>query len=220
MTYSSSSTAAQERAQNPDTAPKYFKEAPVNYEIHNNEYSSGPYYYDQARNSWIFYIPGTFIPGPPVDPDNGNIWVDASSMYLMYVYNAGEMTFPGAVPDSWYALTTNKKAYDYLVLPIGDDGVDINIIDPPSNRVDIFQQSAVYFNRLDADIKVRLSESDGQGGTLYKWSSITQRSLEDAVEDPNMDFNTAVPAPALRQLMETTNALQARVDALNAQVNP
>jgi len=227
MTYSSNTspsgrstiTSAEQRAQNPDTAPKYFKEAPANFEITNNEYSSAPYYFDQARNSWIFYIPGTDIPGPPVDPDAGNIWVDPTNMYLMYVYNGGEMTFPGAEVETWYALTTNKRAYDYLILPIGVDGTDINIVNAPNDRINIFKQTVAYFNKLDADLKVRIKEDDGAGGTVYKWSSIAQRSLE-GITDPDVVFDETLPAPALRQLMESTNKLQARVDALFQQVNP
>lgn len=224
MTYSNpgngavTSSSAQQRSQNPDTAPKFFKETPTNYEITNNEYTSAPYYFDQARNSWIFYIPGTDIPGPPVDPDGGNIWVDPTNMYLMYVYNQGEMTFKEAEPETWYALTTNKRAYDYLVIPIGADGTDINILNAPNDRINIFKQTIVYFNKLDADIKVRLKEDDGQGGITYDWASITQRSMEP-IDDPDMIFDETLPAPALRQLMESTYALQARVDALLEQVN-
>ena len=224
MTYSSPNTgavttsAAQLRAQNPDTAPKFFKETPTNYEITNNEYTSAPYYFDQARNSWIFYIPGTDIPGPPVDPDAGNIWVDPTNMYLMYVYNQGEMTFNGAEPETWYALTTNKRAYDYLIIPIGADGTDINIMNTPNDRINIFKQTIIYFNKLDGDVKVRLKEDDGVGGVTYRWSSITQRSI-DAIEDPDVIFDDTLPAPALRQLMESTYALQERVDALLQQVN-
>ena len=226
MTYSSQNTvsgrstvsSAEQRAQKPETAPKYFKETPSNYEITNNEYSSAPYYFDQARNSWIFYIPGVDIPGPPVDPDGGNIWVDPTNMYLMYVYNAGEMTFTGAEPETWYALTTNKRAYDYLILPIGADGTDINIVNAPNDRINIFKQTVAYFNKLDADLKVRLQDTDDDGNTYYKWSSVGQRALE-GITDPDEVFNETIPAPALRQLMESTYDLQARVDALFAQVN-
>ena len=43
--------------------PKYFPELPVNNQIDTNAYSGAPYYYDYARRSWIFYIPGTTLSG-------------------------------------------------------------------------------------------------------------------------------------------------------------
>jgi len=191
--------------------PKYFVEVPVNYQITNNEYTSAPYYYDLERNTWIFYKPGTQIPSPPLDPDAGNLWIDASNAYLMYVFNVNEMTFPDAVDNRWYALTTNKRAYDYLILPIVSDGDDVDTLVPP-DRVNIFKQSWVYFNKLDMDIKIKVPE---EGGLTSAWQSITQRSIE-AVSDPDADFNDVLPASALRQLQSSTNSLQQRVDALVA----
>ena len=191
--------------------PKYFVEIPVNYQITNNEYTSAPYYFDMERNAWIFYKPGTEIPSPPLDPDAGNLWIDASNAYLMYVFNVNEMTFPDAVDNRWYALTTNKRAYDYLVLPVVADGDDVATL-VPTDRVNIYKQSWVYFNKADMDIKIKVAE---EGGLTSTWQSITQRSIE-AVTDPNADFNDILPASALRQLESSTNSLQQRVDALVA----
>jgi len=197
--------------------PKYFINAPVNYQITNNEYTSGPYYYDFERNSWIFYIPGTDIPNPPLDPDGGNLWIDPTNMYLMYVYNENEMTFDDAQPNRWYALTTNRRAYDYLILPTASDGDDINI-PVPENRIDIFKQAHMYFNREDADLKVRVQRYDDSGEVIgWQWASITQRAIE-AIENPKEIFNNQLPASTLRNLHTSTNALQARVDALRKEV--
>lgn len=197
--------------------PKYFVNAPVNYQITNNEYTSGPYYYDFERNSWIFYIPGTEIPNPPLDPDGGNLWIDPTNMYLMYVYNENEMSFDDAQPNRWYALTTNKRAYDYLILPTASDGDDINIT-IPENRLDIFKQSHMYFNREDVDLKVRVERTDDNGDVIgWQWASITQRAIE-AIEDPKEIFNNQLPASTLRNLHTSTNALQVRVDALRKEV--
>lgn len=196
--------------------PKYFLSTPVNYQITNNEYTSGPYYFDTVKNSWIFYKPGTYVPSPPPDPDAGNLWIDPTNMYLMYVYNEADFSFEGATPNTWYALTTNKRAYDYLILPMANDG-DINVVFPP-DRINIFKQSYIYFNREDADLKVRVEQKDDNGNVIgHQWASITQRAI-DAIEDPLADFNDVLPASALRQLQESTNRLQARVDALMSAV--
>lgn len=197
--------------------PKYFINAPVNYQITNNEYTSGPYYYDFERNSWIFYIPGTDIPAPPLDPDGGNLWIDPTNMYLMYVYNENEMTFAEAQPNRWYALTTNKRAYDYLILPTASNGDDITI-PVPENRINIFKQSHLYFNKEDVDLKVRVERYDDDGDVIgWQWASITQRAIE-AIENPKENFNNQLPASTLRNLHTSTNALQARVDALRKEV--
>jgi len=192
--------------------PKYFKygATPLNYEIVNNEYTSGPYYYDYERNSWIFYIPGTDIPNPPLDPVAGNLWIDPTNMYLMYVYNENEMTFPEAVPEQWYALTTNKRAYDYLILPVSTNGDNVGTRVGPSD-IDIFNQAYMYFNTADADIKVKVGSEPG--GVLNGWASITQRSL-DAVVDPDLDWNHNLPASALRQLQTSVDELEVKVEAL------
>lgn len=189
--------------------PKFFTENPVNFEITNNEYSSAPYYYDYTRNSWIFYKPGTDIPNPPLDPSRGNLWIDPTNMYLMYVYNENEMSFPDAEEQRWYALTTNKRAYDYLIVPTSLNGDNITTIRPPDS-VDIFKQAYLYFNRQDVDLKVKVGE---EGGVTSTWSSITQRAIE-GVEDPNADFNDVLPASAIRQLQGSINTLEKKVEKL------
>ena len=202
-------------ARSTDPLPKYFPEAPISFEITNNEYTSGPYYYDRTRNSWIFYIPGTDIPNPPADPDGGNLWIDPTEMYLMYVYNQNEMQFEGAVGQRWYALTTNKRAYDYLIVPISDDGDNVNTL-VPTDRVNIFKQGYLYFNNQDVDLKVKASvEGDPES---QAWASITQRGIQ-AVEDPDANFNDVLPTSALRSLRNTTDDLQKRVDVLVALTN-
>lgn len=198
------------------TLPKYFLDNPINFQITNNEYTSGPYYYDTVRNTWIFYTPGTYIPSPPPNPDGGNLWIDPTNMYLMYVYNDNDFSFPDARSNTWYALTTNKRAYDYLILPLALDG-DINVVFPP-DRINIFKQSYLYFNRNDLDLKVRVQQTNAQGDVIgHQWASITQRAIQ-AVEDPNSDFIDTLPAPALRQLHNSVGQLEQRVENLKAAV--
>ena len=198
------------------TAPKYFLDNPINFQITNNEYTSGPYYYDVIRNTWIFYTPGTYIPSPPPNPDAGNLWIDPTNMYLMYVYNENDFSFPDATDNTWYALTTNKRAYDYLIVPLAMDG-DINVVIPP-DRINIFKQSYLYFNRSDLDLKVRVEQKNEQGDVIgHQWASITQRAI-NAVNDPSKDFNDTLPAPALRQLHNSIGQLEQRVEALKEAV--
>ena len=216
MTYSSPSNSTEQQAAEASPfaggdkpEPKYFIENPLAFEITNNEYTSAPYYYDYARNAWIFYVPGTDIPNPPLDPDGGNLWIDPTNMYLMYVYNENEMVFPEAEEQRWYALTTNKRAYDYLIVPIANDGDDVSTLVPPE-RVNIFKQGFLFFSSVDKDLKVKVME---EGGVSQAWASITQRGIE-AVEDPLSDFNDTLPAMPLRHLRSSIDSLQARVDAL------
>ena len=196
--------------------PKYFTPNPVAFEITNNEYTSAPYYFDYERNSWIFYKPGTDIPNPPLDPDAGNLWIDPTNMYLTYVYNTNELTFPDAEEDRWYALTTNKRAYDYMIVPISKDGTDIDTL---RNRatIDVFKQGYMYFNISEADLKVKVTD---QGGEEKDWASITQRGMEPVSGDnPDDMWNSTLPASALRQLHVDTNSLQKRTETLAAKLN-
>jgi len=181
--------------------PFLFKSSPINYELVANNFTSAPYYYDRQRNSWIFYIPGTELPAPPLDPEDGNIWIDPTNGYLMYVYNAGELVTednPDVSNDAWVALTTNKRAYDYLVVPQGEKDSDVNF---EPLKVDLFKQTVVYFNTSDLDLKVKVGDS---------WQSIKQSGI-DAVEDPDKIINDAIPATPLRNLQVSVDALQKRV---------
>ena len=197
--------------------PKYFSPNPVAFEITNNEFSSAPYYFDYDRNSWIFYKPGTDIPNPPLDPDAGNLWIDPTRMYLMYVYNVNELTFPDAGEEQWYALTTNKRAYDYMIVPISNDGTDISTYRNREAGIDIFKQGYMYFNLNEADLKVKVNINDG-GDTA--WVSMTQRGIEPVSGDnPDDLWNSVLPHSQLRQLEGATNSLQKRTEDLAAKLN-
>lgn len=197
-------------------APKFFNPTPIAFEITNNEYTSAPYYFDYTRNSWIFYKPGTFVPMPPPDPDAGNLFIAANNMYLMYVYNTNELTFPDAMEDRWYALTTNKRAYDYMIVPISRDGSDIETYRNRDSGLDVFKQGYLYFNLNEGDIKVKVLND---AGAETEWASITQRGMDPVSgANPNDLWNGALPASALRQLQTSTNGLQSRVEALAAKL--
>ena len=188
--------------------PFLFKEPPQNFEVVANNNTSGPYYYDSTRNSWIFYIPGTELPGPPLDPDAGNLWIDPTNAYLMYVYNAGELITednPDISADAWVALTSNKRAYDYLIVPYGEDDSDVDF---SPLKIDLFKQTVVYFNTRDLDLKIKTGDS---------WQSIKQSGI-DAVTDPNDLINDAIPPTQLRVLQNSVESLQQRVYDLASQI--
>ena len=202
---SAEETSTEVATASPD--PFLFKDA-INFELIANYNTSAPYYYDKTRNSWIFYIPGTELPGPPVDPAEGNIWIDPTNGYLMYVYNAGELVTednPDISNDAWVALTTNKRAYDYLIVPQGEKDSEVNFA---PLKVDLFKQTFMYFNTQDLDLKVKVGDS---------WQSIKQSGI-DAVEDPDQIINDAVPATPLRNLEESVESLQQRVIDLADQI--
>lgn len=188
--------------------PYLFKKSPINFELVANNFTSAPYYYDKQRNSWVFYIPGTELPAPPLDPEDGNIWIDPTNAYLMYVYNAGELVTednPDITTDSWVALTTNKRAYDYLVVPQGESDSEVNF---SPLKIDLFKQTVVYFNTQDLDLKVKVGDS---------WQSIKQSGMA-AVEDSDEIINDAIPATPLRNLKLSIQELQQRVNDLASQI--
>jgi len=199
-------------------------------EFANNTETGAPYMFWQSKNSWIFYVPGTKIPEPPVNPYDGNIWINAfddetgeTGMYLMYVFNFNEMAgIEGRADDQWYALTSNKRAYDYLVLPTihtADDKQDYldALIDrsqyPEAGSMDPTKQAYLYYNVEDGDIKVLNSTSDVQ----QEWISVTQHTV-NPVDDPDADFSDVVPASALRVLKANTTELQEKIDNLRASI--
>lgn len=192
--------------------PKYFPASAAQGQIHSNEYAGAPYYFDVRRNSWIFYIPGTAIIGPPVDPAAGNIWIDPTNAYLMYIYNAGEFNFPEAEPETWYALTTNKRAYDYMAVALAGRSGDVNIT-RSSGDVSIYNQTYLYFNTNDLDLKVRIkSIDDSTGDVVYEWASVSQRTIIGGVQSPP-PF-----APPLQHLEQSVDDLTAKVEALKKAV--
>lgn len=201
--------------------PKYFPPFPINNQLDTNLYAGAPYYYDYGRRSWIFYIPGTELPGPPSDPEAGNVWIDQDNNYLMYIYNEDEMLpVDGSnfepQDNTWYALTTNKRAYDYLLVAQAEKSGDINITVNPSPTVNILGETLMYFNTVDGDLKVRLRQTDASTGEEYfDWVSVTQRALDAiAVDDPNLNFNHVLPAPMIRRVDEQMADLQKRIDAV------
>ena len=49
---------------------------------------------------------GESIGRPPFDPENGNLWIDRETEYLLYIYNQGESFL---TPGSWLGIPDNSQ---------------------------------------------------------------------------------------------------------------
>jgi len=152
------------------------------------------------KNSWVFFPHDSKIIINSFDPSEGNLWVDDSDSYIVYVYNNGEIADKIR---GWYALTTKKKGYDHFVIQTAAAPKDLAIIDPNSlsddtaNRVPgvILKQGFIYYNTTSNDLFVWNGETDDYGNPLgtetspssSSWIQITRRSLEPSDVDTQVE---------------------------------
>lgn len=187
---------------------------PIHLEAWTNPYTGGPYYYDAARNSWIFQPieEGEQIGRPPFDPADGNLWVDRETEYLLYIYNQGE-AFATDEP-GWISLTTLKRPYDYMVTEIETDDSKLTPIDIESKDkfVNYYSTGYMYFNSNDMDLKVWLGDVDEYDRPMGTgdWVSITQHSV---VTDQEGD-----PPSIMSQLTSQIIDLEKEIAELEEQV--
>lgn len=185
---------------------------PIHKEGWTNPYTGGPYYYDQGRNSWIFgpIEEGETIGRPPFDPENGNLWIDRETEYLLYIYNQGESFL---TPDpGWVSLTTLKRPYDYMVIEIEDSDDGLTPVPTDGSFVNYFSTGYMYFNSMDMDLKVWLGEVDkfdrpiGDGD----WVSITQHSVVGGEVDK--------PPAVMAQIEEAVAKINEKVKELDDRI--
>ena len=128
---------------------------------------------------------------------------------LMYVYNDNDFNPDLDVSaESWVALTSNKRAYDYLAVrqAANADDIVLTIPDHDTPTVNFFGETLMYFNTTDMDLKIRqkvlTAPMAGSAPEEYvNWVSISQRSLNPIDDhDADPDFHDIEPHPALRQL--------------------
>ena len=210
--------------------PWRFRQNPAGegYDFDTNSYVGSPFLYWESVDSWIFFNVSTEPPGPPADPENGNLWINVKNrdntdgLYLMYVYNDYEMDDYGRDPESWYALTDNKRAYDYMVVPTVTSDAELPLAQnttiigntPVEYEIDIFKQAYLYFNSQDMDLKVLVPRPDDTAA----WASVTQLSL-DLINDPDLTVNDLVPPSSVRQLKRSINSLDDKIAKLKNDIN-
>jgi hypothetical protein len=150
----------------------------------------------QIKNSWVFYPPDVEIGIEVFDPSQGNLWVDDDDVYIVYVYNNGEIIDK---PYGWYALTEKKKGYDYFVIQTASDPKDLALIgesDAIANDSYVYgdgqlaplvlKQGFLYYNTAKNDLYVWKGETDqygNTGGFEGQWIQITKQTVEPTNTD-------------------------------------
>lgn len=179
---------------NPNTGATY------KYIIETPKYDLGgveiPEEQRQTKNSWVFYPSDVEIGIEVFDPSQGNLWVDDSDSFIVYVYNDGEIVDK---PYGWFALTEKKKGYDYFVIQTAPDPSQLALIgesDAITNDSYIYgdgslqplvlKQGFLYYNTTNNDMYVWQGETDqygNTGGFEGQWIQITKQTVEPTNTD-------------------------------------